>query len=92
MGRPDDADDGLVTTGESDVKAEQPSVFVPNAVAAEASVDPFDLTPLAECIDPDALDALAASGDVAITFTYEGYRVEVEGPTGVRVEEIDPST
>lgn len=50
------------------------------AVANAHGVDPVDLAPLYETIDPEALDDLFRSGcDGSITFTYEGHEVEVHG-------------
>lgn len=73
---------------------EAPSTKVIEEVADREGVDPTALeTPLYDCIDPDALDAVfqrgrngpgAASGRVE--FEYHGYRVVVEPSGRVQVE------
>lgn len=57
------------------------SMTVVDAVAGEAGVVPTELPPLAECIDPDALDVLVCTGGFTgdVEFTYHGYRVRVTG-------------
>ncbi|MFB6139730.1 MAG: HalOD1 output domain-containing protein [Halosimplex sp.] len=64
------------------VAAERPSVAVLRAVAALTNRSPQSLAPLAETIDPDALDDCVesgADGDCRIEFRYEGYIVEITG-------------
>lgn len=60
-------------------------------VADREGVDPLDLEPIHEVVDPDALEALfsdsidgTAREDVAVEFDYCGHRVRVDGDT-VRV-------
>lgn len=62
------------------------------AVAAARDVDPTELRPLYEVVDPDALDAFVASvagedgADSAIVrFEYEGETVLIRGDGSVRV-------
>ncbi|MFC6988561.1 HalOD1 output domain-containing protein [Haloplanus sp. GCM10025708] len=57
---------------------------IQTAVAAVEDADPIDLPPLAEYVDPDALDRLFerdAPGldQRRIEFAYAGYRVLVDG-------------
>lgn len=59
---------------------------VVSAVADAKGVSPLELRPLAEVIDPDALDALfAGSRDGSVVFTYHGFRVHVSGDNQVMV-------
>lgn len=76
--------------------AEPPSEAVVRAVAAISGDEPFELTPLYEVVDPDALDALflpthdgptEREGEVA--FNYCGYRVEIRS---YGVIEIHPTS
>lgn len=63
------------------------------AVAVTSGVDPLELPPLYDVVDPDKLDALVASmSDGEITFTYAGYEVTVDGGNGVEVSEPSSST
>jgi hypothetical protein len=68
-----------------------PSVAVIEAVANETGTDPTGVAQqLYEVVDPDALDALFASGnstDGTVTFTYCGYTVTVTADSGVTLEE-----
>ena len=55
------------------------SVTVIEAVAAAKRVDPVDLpSPLADSIDPDALDVLFRNGTGRVSFDYSGYEVTVD--------------
>lgn len=59
-------------------------------VAEREGVDPIELEPLGETIDPDALDRLfERDDDVELTFSYQGYHVTIT-PDGV-VDLEDPS-
>ncbi|MDS0281008.1 HalOD1 output domain-containing protein [Haloarcula onubensis] len=69
------------------------------AVAARHGVDPLDLDErLYDCIDPDALDTLFASGKRdacgTVQFVMAGCHVEVSAGRRVTVERLyeDPST
>ena len=65
------------------------------AVANANGVDPTDLAPLYETVDPEALDALFADGSAgAIKFTYEGHDVVVrgDGPATVDGTAVDRHT
>lgn len=72
-----------VTTGTD--RNRTPSEAVVEAVADAEGVEPTDLRPLYEVVDPDALDSLfrerLGRGEPAlglITFQYQGYRVQVD--------------
>ncbi|ARS91718.1 hypothetical protein B1756_06785 [Natrarchaeobaculum aegyptiacum] len=56
---------------------------VVNAVAARRNVDPLELPPLYDWIDPEALDALFDPPEEAanrrLEFVYDGHLVTVEG-------------
>jgi hypothetical protein len=74
--------------------SEPPSTRIVRAVAAAEGVDPAELSPpLYDVVDTDAVDALFASGGsqpppvgTRVSFTYNGYRVRVEGDGEVSVE------
>lgn len=58
-----------------------PSIAVIEALSAHYGVDPLDLDPLYEAIDPEALDALFTRDDgspgLTVQFSYNGCEVEV---------------
>lgn len=58
---------------------ESPSKGVYTVVATVANCSPLDLTPLADAVDPDALDALVTDANEPnhISFTYCGYEITV---------------
>jgi hypothetical protein len=63
-----------------------PSLRVVHAVARAESVHPIELVqPLADVIDPDALDALldhhaeSGTGFSSLSFRYHGYEVTLHG-------------
>lgn len=58
------------------------------AVAESVGTAPTELPPLAEAIDPEALDDLFASAgqDTRLTFTYDGVQVTLEADEVVTVE------
>lgn len=65
---------------------------VVSAVATEKEVDPMELTPLYEVVDPDALDALYRSNGFGragpparVEFTYCGCDVVIDGAESVTV-------
>jgi len=77
----------------SDAIAQETTVHesVIYAVANAVGVDPIDLDPLYDTIDPEAVDALFDDGfEGRLAFTYEGHDVVVtsDGPTvdGVQVD------
>jgi len=61
----------------------EPSVAVVEAVAAHEGVDPLDLPPLYDAVDPSALDTLFAPRpdgsvrDGQLSFRFAGYDVTV---------------
>lgn len=61
---------------------------VVSAVSEEADLSPLELEPLADILDPDALNALVECGAaVALKFTYHGFAVSVGGDGRVSVED-----
>lgn len=83
----------METKAKSDQPAARPlPVAIVERVAERGNVDPLDLPPLHDAIDPDALSALFATpgkGPDTVTFTYHGYRVTVEGPEQVLVDPLE---
>lgn len=66
-------------------------------VADREGVDPLDLDPLAETIDPDAIDALVGrsareDSGLQITFAYHGYDVTVTAAGAVDVADSTPTS
>lgn len=56
----------------------QPSEVVVEAMAFVTNRDPLDIKPLANAIDPDALDEVLSSDQVeAVSFRWEGHDVEI---------------
>lgn len=67
---------------------------VVSAVAAEKGVDPMELRPLYEVVDPDALDAIyrpsgfgRAGPSARVEFTYCGCNVVIDGDESVTVSD-----
>lgn len=59
---------------------ESPSIAVVRAVAAMQKTPDGDIDPLANWVDPDALDSLLGRGDeVTVEFEYVGMHVTVDG-------------
>lgn len=57
-----------------------PSVAVVEAIAHVTEQDPLEMTPLADVIDPAAIDRLLSDADtVSISFVFEGHDVAVSG-------------
>ncbi|WP_226013421.1 HalOD1 output domain-containing protein [Halomicrobium salinisoli] len=70
--------------------ARTPTDRILEALADEAGVDPVELSPpLADVVDPDALDALLERADpdaeVAVHFEYQEYEVVARADGGVDV-------
>lgn len=69
------------------------SVRVMEALSAQANVDPLELRPLYEVVDPDALDALfrgtsdGRSAPTTVRFEYEGYTVAVRGDGEIQISD-----
>lgn len=69
---------------------DRPSDAVVAAVAAVTDRDPLSLPPLADAIDPDALDGLFATATGPggrVAFAFAGFDVVVTGDGGVGVYE-----
>lgn len=71
-----------------------PSEAVIYRVASCESVDPLELRPMYDAIDPDALDSLvydsATSGaTLQVQFSYHGYDITVMGDGVVHVDQED---
>lgn len=80
----------LRTKGVAAARSETPSVDVVVAVARQEGVAPHELQPpLADVLDPDALDALIAHADphedLTVELTYCGLDVEVNADGSVTV-------
>ncbi|WP_254663423.1 HalOD1 output domain-containing protein [Haladaptatus sp. W1] len=59
-------------------------------VAEQANVQPNELPPLYDFIDPDALDTVVASNpDLELSFSFAGYRVTIDGEDSIQVREDD---
>jgi Halobacterial output domain 1 len=60
-------------------------------VATRTDVQPTELPPLYDFIDPDALDTVVRStdSDLELSFRFAGYRVTVEGDESIRVRQDD---
>lgn len=78
------------------LSADSISTTVITAVARAAAVDPTELPPLFEYIDPDALDKLAGDDfgmpsrfTGYLTFDYDSYSVTVHGDGEIVVTELD---
>jgi hypothetical protein len=72
-----------------DDEPERISQEVVSVVSAVDDTDPLDLPPLAETVDPDALDALfdhENDADRRLTFYYYSYRITVTAD-GIRIQE-----
>lgn len=70
-----------------------PATAVVEAIAAISDADPSELDPLYATVDGDALDQLLSfpappgrSGDLSVTFRYQGYAVTVHSYGVIRVE------
>lgn len=68
---------------EFDPVADRPSRIVVDAVAFIHNVDPVALEPLADAVDPEALDSLLAAGPsrdvraVEVTFYYADFQISL---------------
>jgi len=75
-----------------------PAEVVVEAVAEAARVDPMDLPPLYEFVDPDALDDLfggqdgASHSDALLSFRFETWNVFVRADGRIRVCDSTRST
>jgi hypothetical protein len=77
---------------ERDVVPDSILLQVVEKVAACSNIDPLELPPLYEELDPDALDALIASmEDGQVSFQYAGYPVTVTGENEITVFPPSPA-
>lgn len=68
--------------------ADRASTRVVEAVAAAADADPLEMAPLADVVDPEALDGLFASGaEGRLAFRYDGHDVTVHSDGRVLVDD-----
>lgn len=75
---------------------ERPTEAVVRAITAVNGVEPTDLDPLYETVDPEALDRLLGSpvvgdpdGEVVVRFYVSGYRVIVKNDGQVTIFETE---
>lgn len=72
-----------------------PSMAVVRALGAISRTDLLELEPLAEYVDPDALDGIFESiertplGHATVSFPYAGYQVTVVSSRELRIDERD---
>lgn len=76
-----------------DVTEESIVVEILEAVAEEQGVDPMDLPPLAEMIDPESLERLVSTAvvDVEVSLALYGCRVSVDSTgevTAIRTADL----
>ena len=58
---------------------ERPTMAVVRSVATASDTPATELAPLAEAIDPDAVNAiLERPSDARLSFSYHGYRITVD--------------
>lgn len=62
---------------------------ITRAVSEKENIDAFDLSPLHDHVDTEALSAIVESGDedLIIEFSYYGYDISITGSGSVTVEE-----
>lgn len=66
-----------------------PSEAIVLEVASRTGMDPFDLPPLYQYVDPEALDRLVLGpGSCRATFEYAGYEVIVHETNHVDLREL----
>jgi hypothetical protein len=87
-------DDGVIRA-EFDWSSRAPSRAVVETVAIAENAEPTAIEPLYDSVDPDALDALVRSngrnpknGDVTVTFTLDGCKVQVRSDGVVIVHPV----
>lgn len=71
------------------------TVAVVEQVANRENVEPLDIPPLNDVIDPDALEALFDDPETAadrVTFNFHGYEVVVEGPEQVQATPLEDAS
>ena len=75
---------------------ESVSMAVIDAISSTANRDPASMRPLAEMLDPDALDALFAPRENGeqrpggeVSFIYSGYRVTIQNGEFISIRQMD---
>jgi hypothetical protein len=63
------------------------STRVIEAAAVRTDRDELDLPPLAEAVDPEALDVIADDSSAVLTFSYAGMNVTIDETGTVSVDE-----
>ena len=67
-----------------------PSAAVVQAVATQTRRSGVEIDPLFSAVDPEALDAVfSRDGVYEVSFTYEGYRVTVDGDARISLRPAD---
>lgn len=80
--------DGWQTSHRFEMRGRSPTLAVIQSVARVGDREPIDLPPLADYVDPEALDELIGShSDVAVQFDYAGVEVEIDGSGAIVVRE-----
>lgn len=82
--------DGADSTGGA--SAQSPSTRVAFRLASESEQSIDELRPLADSIDPEALDGLFAGRSVSgarVRFRHAGYAITVTGGGDVQVDPVD---
>ena len=68
------------------------SMAIISSMATISDTDSLNSAPLYATVDPDALNDLVSTAngsDLQITFTYNGYRIEVDGGGHIAMTEVD---
>lgn len=84
--------DSGVADSASTTSAQPPSTRVAFRLAAESEQSIDDLRPLADSIDPEALDGLFAgrsADDAYVNFRHDGYAITVTGAGEVLVDPVN---
>lgn len=86
-----DGGDGVSESTGAD-RSNPPSNRIAFRLAAESDTAIEDLRPLAESVDPEALDAIfdgRTAANAYVTFRHEGFTITVTGEGDVLVDPID---
>ncbi len=89
--RSTDSGDGLSETA-SEIAANPPSTRIAYRLAEESDRAIEELRPLAQSVDPEALDAVfdgRSAENAYVTFRHEGFTVTVTGDGDVLVDPVD---
>ena len=81
-----------VATNASETRSNPPSTRVAYRLAEESDKAIEELRPLAESVDPEALDALfdgRPAANAYVTFRHEGFTITVTGNEDVLVDPVD---